>query len=951
MRKRTSVKSILLSVVLTTLLVLSMPFSAFAAPDDGVPSDADAGQERTLPEKADTGGDGALTDEADEPEGTDPDETDEADEAEETEGAAEDETVDDGAIDDDAVDGEDPGLVPLAVSDYYGKAITISSAVNRDQSIDIPGQSLENGAKPAFYTSHNAPNQRFKLVDAGSGYFYIENIKSGLVLDISGSSLVNPEILQWKRLGGNNQKWMLVANGNGYYIVSKLNANYCLDTANGTVKNGTPLTLKTKSAGRASQEFYLSIVAPAVANGIYFVKQGSQLMDIEKSSFADLAKVLLYTEHGGLNQRYRFVFNAETGYYTITNINSNKALDVPASGREQGTPIIQYATHGGQNQQWSIEAGTGSGNFTIRASYTTYALTSATSAQGSSVVVATLTGKSNQQWQFVKTAMIGDGLYNVDNPRLINLDVTGNNTANGTNIELWSKHDGFAQKFYLRSTGAASGDTYTIEASNSGKLLTVDSVGKTNVVLQDYAGGASTPSDYQKWVSTPVGSGRFLLKNVATGKLLGSGSSSSLGANVCVENSSGNATQQWAFKSTNPIPEGLFYFENALYPGYVLDIPGSSKVSGAQLGLYAKHGGANQQFAVKAMGDGSYRLTSLVSAKALDVSGSKLTSNGTGQVLQWDSTSNANQRWYFEYVSKGNYRIVSALEDGRACLTANSGQAATTLGLLNKSESRIPAQSFKPSKLGSVSYEYLDITVSQMVGYQFAGNSYLTEWGISRATLTGNIDPDAQAANHFYQFLDIRVSTGLTGAHIDAYINSNSQGRAGEFYGRGQDFVDAGQAYGVNEVFLASLAIHESGWGTSTLSRGYYYDGLSEIGGVRYPAGTYYNFFGIGAVDTNVIGGGRALAVKNGWNTQRKAIFGGAKWIADNYTYCTPISQPTLYGMKWDYLVSNNAHSYAWHQYATGNTWAQATSNHMYLCYRAAGVTPAAYYIVPVYKR
>jgi beta-N-acetylglucosaminidase len=923
-----------------------MPFSAFAAPDDGVSSDADAGQELTLPEEADTGGDGTLTDEPDEPEGT---EADEPDEAEETEGAAEDETIDDGAIDDDAVDGEDPGLVPLAVSDYYGKAITISSAVNREQRIDIPGQSLDNGAKPTFYASHTAPNQRFKLVDAGSGYFYIENINSGLVLDISGSSLVNPEILQWKRLGGNNQKWMLVANGNGYYIVSKLNANYCLDTANGTVKNGTLLTLKTKSAGRASQEFYLSIVAPTVANGIYFVKQGSQLMDIEKSSFADSAKVLLYTEHGGLNQRYRFVFNPGTGYYTITNINSNKALDVPASGREQGTPIIQYATHGGQNQQWSIEAGTGSGNFTIRASYTTYALTSATSAQGSSVVVATLTGKSNQQqWQFVKTAMIGDGLYNVDNPVLMNLDVYNNETTDGTNIELWTKHDGFAQKFYLRSLGAAGGDTYTIESASSGKLLTVSG---TNVVLRSYASANDTPSDYQKWVTIPVGNGRFQLRNVATNKMLGSGSSSKKGANISVENSSAHATQQWAFKSTDPLPEGLYFFESAKYPGYVFDVPESSKVRGTQIELYAKHDGANQQFMVKALGDGSYRLTNLSSAKALDVSESKLTVNGTGKVVQWDVTTSANQRWYFEYVSKGNYRIVSVLEGGRACLTAGSGAKVVPLGLLNKSDTLIPAQSFKPSKLGSVSYEYLDITVSQMVGYQFAGNSYLTEWGISRATLTGNIDPDAQAANHFYQFLDIRVSTGLTGAHIDAYINSNSQGRAGEFYGRGQDFVDAGQAYGVNEVFLASLAIHESGWGTSTLSRGYYYDGLSEIGGVRYPAGTYYNFFGIGAVDTNVIGGGRALAVKNGWNTQRKAIFGGAKWIADNYTYCTPISQPTLYGMKWDYLVSNNAHSYAWHQYATGNTWAQATSNHMYLCYRAAGVTPAAYYIVPVYKR
>ena len=122
----------------------------------------------------------------------------------------------------------------------------------------------------------------------------------------------------------------------------------------------------------------------------------------------------------------------------------------------------------------------------------------------------------------------------------------------------------------------------------------------------------------------------------------------------------------------------------------------------------------------------------------------------------------------------------------------------------------------------------------------------------------------------------------VSAAQLDAYIASTANGRTGTLAGNGEAFVNAARRYGVNEVYLLAHAILESGWGTSTLAKGYVYDGKTLVDGKTWPKGTYYNFYGIGAYDSSPLSGGRALAIKNGWDTPEKAIHGAARWIATN---------------------------------------------------------------------
>ncbi len=177
----------------------------------------------------------------------------------------------------------------------------------------------------------------------------------------------------------------------------------------------------------------------------------------------------------------------------------------------------------------------------------------------------------------------------------------------------------------------------------------------------------------------------------------------------------------------------------------------------------------------------------------------------------------------------------------------------------------------------------------------------------------------------YYQFAVVNGGySGVVSADdLNSYIATH--GADGMLAGHGQDFIDAAREYGTNEVYLLSHAILESGWGKSQLARG------TEVDGV-----TYYNFFGIGAYDSDPLGGGSRSAGKYGWDTTRGAITGAAKWIRDNY-HENQYHQNTLYKMRWNYEQAASE-SAVWKQYATGSSWATGIASVMDRCYAHCGL-------------
>ncbi len=127
-------------------------------------------------------------------------------------------------------------------------------------------------------------------------------------------------------------------------------------------------------------------------------------------------------------------------------------------------------------------------------------------------------------------------------------------------------------------------------------------------------------------------------------------------------------------------------------------------------------------------------------------------------------------------------------------------------------------------------------------------------------------------------------------------------------------FLEGTAQHNINEVFLVSLALHETGHGTSQLAQGIDFpdeDNLFDEDTVKV-----YNMFGIGAVDSDPNLKGAEYAYKQRWFTPEEAIIGGARFAGLNYINSSTHQQNTLYKMRW------NPANPGTHQYATDIGWA-----------------------------
>ncbi|MCZ2258657.1 SH3 domain-containing protein [Sporosarcina sp. G11-34] len=171
-----------------------------------------------------------------------------------------------------------------------------------------------------------------------------------------------------------------------------------------------------------------------------------------------------------------------------------------------------------------------------------------------------------------------------------------------------------------------------------------------------------------------------------------------------------------------------------------------------------------------------------------------------------------------------------------------------------------------------------------------------------------------KSSKDYYQFLVLSQPASLDAEEVNQNILNNH----GTLTGTAQAFIDAGASYDVNEAYLISHALLETGNGRSALARGVPVDSKGKVVSAKDAVSTVYNMYGIGAVDSCPIECGAKKAFDEGWATPEEAIIGGAKFIN---TYIAR-GQDTLYKMRWNPI--NPGHP----QYATDIAWTvKQTSN------------------------
>ncbi|MGN8646369.1 peptidoglycan-binding protein [Gracilibacillus sp. HCP3S3_G5_1] len=211
------------------------------------------------------------------------------------------------------------------------------------------------------------------------------------------------------------------------------------------------------------------------------------------------------------------------------------------------------------------------------------------------------------------------------------------------------------------------------------------------------------------------------------------------------------------------------------------------------------------------------------------------------------------------------------------------------------------------------------VTIRNQVGSWYE-ISYQTWRNAKSGDVMEYLDPDR---NNNFQHLLLSGTAGLTASQLRTIINGQ-----GILDGQEQAFLEASKQSNVNEVYLVSHALLETGYGTSELANGIYVDkngntirdskGNLITDKSKVPSGSVkvYNMFGIQATDNNAINGGAKYAFEQGWTSPSKAIIGGAQWISGRYINHKDYQQDTLYKMRW------NPQSPGTHQYATDVGWA-----------------------------
>jgi hypothetical protein len=129
-------------------------------------------------------------------------------------------------------------------------------------------------------------------------------------------------------------------------------------TAAGTTSVTVTATDSTGASGSSSFTWTVNSAGGAgtlVSGGLYEIGRvgSSQVIDDPGYSASPSTQLIVWTDHGGSNQRWIVTANTD-GTYTFKNQFSGMCMDDSGASMSAGSPIIQWSCNGQTNQEWKL---------------------------------------------------------------------------------------------------------------------------------------------------------------------------------------------------------------------------------------------------------------------------------------------------------------------------------------------------------------------------------------------------------------------------------------------------------------------------------------------------------------------------------------------------------------------------------------------------------------------
>lgn len=175
-----------------------------------------------------------------------------------------------------------------------------------------------------------------------------------------------PDLRNWSAHGTqgyDNNTLYASENVEGIYYIQNVHSGLYLDVENGSASDGTNIRQWSYNGAEAQKFKFVSL-----GDGYYYILTGAtgykSCLDIDSGSASDGANTIQWNYWGGEMQKYRIVKQPDDSYAILTKASDCKAgLEVYDWSTKAGGNVSQWNYWGGACQKWNlIEAGSNTGS-------------------------------------------------------------------------------------------------------------------------------------------------------------------------------------------------------------------------------------------------------------------------------------------------------------------------------------------------------------------------------------------------------------------------------------------------------------------------------------------------------------------------------------------------------------------------------------------------------------
>lgn len=367
-------------------------------------------------------------------------------------------------------------------------------------------------------------------------------------------------------------------------------------------------------------------------------------------------------------QRWDLRRDTETGLYEITNVATGEYLSISNSEATLRENIILQDETPTCAKQWRI--------YHTADNYLTFEsacmpglvvdVDEASNRVGTNIQLWIANGCLAQKWKLYPGQTIAPGVYTVaaKNDSEKNIDISGGNSRNGTNIQLWERNGEWPQRWQLAYDAKTS--TYTFTNPASGRLLDLSAANTaigTNIQIWQ-----NTYACAQRWkiVETPD-QHYTLISDCSEARTLDLADGKTInGTNIRLWEANNADAQKWAFYSEQVIADGVYTISAKNDLDENVDVSGGVDANGTNIQLWERNGEWPQDWIFKYdAATGAYTITNVGSGRRLLSVKNNQMAIGTNVHL-WQANNSCGQRWIIRKTPDGYYNLISACNPDRA---------------------------------------------------------------------------------------------------------------------------------------------------------------------------------------------------------------------------------------------------------------------------------------------